>query len=227
MVISIKEPPIIAKKKKDLKDSKVAFVTTSGVHLKGDQAFNTKGDHTFRIIPGNVDYKDLTITHDHYDKEEALKDINCVFPLKILRDLTSEGFIKEVGPHHFGLMGYIPEVDLLINESAPRIADILYEDGVDIVLLSPGWYICHQSVGLVQREIESRGIRTASIMHLPKLAKKVRPPRMLHIKFPLGRTFSTTAYDIDLQTRIVKDLLEFALDGGSEETKSYPKSFYK
>lgn len=31
--------------------------------------------------------------------------------------------------------------------------------------------MCHQSVGLLQREIESRGIRTASVMHVPNLAE--------------------------------------------------------
>lgn len=138
MVISIDTPPVIAAVKRDLKDSKVAFITTAGVHLKEDKPFNTKGDHTFRQIPGNVDYNDLTITHDHYDKKDALKDINCVFPLEILRDFEEEGIIGSVAPRNFGLMGYIPKVELLINESAPEIADMLMKDGVDIALLSPG-----------------------------------------------------------------------------------------
>ncbi|CAK7010330.1 hypothetical protein CIW83_12205 [Tissierella sp. P1] len=53
-------------------------------------------------------------------------------------------------------------------------------------------------------------------MHLPKVAEKVRPPRMMHIPFPLGRTFGR-AFDTQLQTRIVKDLLDFAIYGGPEE----------
>lgn len=53
-------------------------------------------------------------------------------------------------------------------------------------------------------------------MHLPKVAAKVRPPRMMKISFPLGRTFST-AHNTELQTRIIKDLLDFAQDGGPEE----------
>lgn len=138
MVPKITTPPSIAKVKKDLKDSKIAFVTTAGVHLKEDKPFNTNGDHSFRIIPGDVNFNDLTITHDHYDKEEALKDINCVFPLEILRNLRDEDFIKEVAPRHFGLMGYIPKINLLIKDSAPKIADKLVEDQVDMVLFSPG-----------------------------------------------------------------------------------------
>lgn len=53
-------------------------------------------------------------------------------------------------------------------------------------------------------------------MHLPKVAKKVRPPRMMHIRFPLGRTFGK-AFNIDLQTKIVKELLNFAIEGKDEE----------
>lgn len=138
MVDNVTTRPTIAELKNSLKNSRVAFITTAGVHLKKDKPFDTNGDHTFRIIPGNVDINDLTITHDHYDKEEALKDINCVFPLEILRNLGKAGYIKYLAPRNFGLMGYIPKVDLLINESAPKIADMLVEDEVDIALLSPG-----------------------------------------------------------------------------------------
>lgn len=138
MVKGRSEPPSIARADKPLAESKVAFITTAGVHKKDDKPFNTKGDHTYRIIPGDISFSDLTITHDHYDKEEALKDINCVFPLEILRGLRDEGHIKEVAPRNFGLMGYIPDVDYLIEKIAPEIADMLEEDGVDIALLSPG-----------------------------------------------------------------------------------------
>ena len=138
MVKEIDTPPVIAEVKKQLSDSRVAIVTTAGVHLKGDKPFDTRGDYTFRIIPGNSDCSSLTITHEHYDKTEVLQDINCVFPLEILRNLRDEGYIKDVAPRNFGFMGYIPKVDKLINESAPKIADILADDQVDIVLLSPG-----------------------------------------------------------------------------------------
>lgn len=138
MVVEISEPPAIALKKKELKDSRVAFITTAGVHLKSDEPFDIRGDHTFRIIPGSARREDLTITHDHYDISEAMKDINVVFPLGILKDLAEEGRIGEVAPRHFGFMGYIPESDRLIKETAPLVADMLVEDGVDIALLSPG-----------------------------------------------------------------------------------------
>ncbi|HLR20488.1 MAG TPA: hypothetical protein VK087_00645 [Tissierellaceae bacterium] len=69
---------------------------------------------------------------------------------------------------------------------------------------------------MIQREVESRDIRTVSIVHLPKVAKKVRPPRMMHIKFPLGKTFSK-AFETETQTKIVKDMLNFGINGKAEE----------
>lgn len=138
MVVVIDEPPLIAEKKKELKNSRVAFITTSGVHTKEDVPFNTDGDHTYRMVPGDVDFDELMITHTHYDTSEAEKDKNVVFPLEILRSLARQGHIRDVAPRNFSFMGYIPEVRRLIEESAPAIADMLVEDGVDIALLSPG-----------------------------------------------------------------------------------------
>lgn len=216
MVVELDTKPNIANKIDDYKNAKVAFVTTSGVHLKEDKPFNVKGDHTYRVIPGDVDFDDLTITHDHYDKSSALLDKNIVFPLERLRDLQEEGVISSVAPRNFGIMGYIPRVDKYREISIVEIADMLEEDGVDIVLLSPGWYICHQSVGLVQREIESRGIRTASISHLQNVISRTRPPRVLNIDKELGHTFGEVG-EVDRQKDLLVQLLDLAAEGGEEE----------
>lgn len=76
--------------------------------------------------------------------------------------------------------------------------------------------MCHQSVALLQREIENKGIRTASVMHVPNLAYRVRPPRVFMVDAPLGSTFSKP-YDLVGHRSIVIDVLDFALNGGNEE----------
>ena len=76
--------------------------------------------------------------------------------------------------------------------------------------------MCHQSVAILQREIESRGIRTASVMHVPNLAVRVKPPRMFIVDAPLGCTFSKP-YDFSTHREIVKDVLDFAANGGNED----------
>ena len=66
--------------------------------------------------------------------------------------------------------------------------------------------MCHQTVGLVQAEIERAGIVTASITLMPEITRKIRPPRALAVPyrlgFPLGRPD-----DAELQRRILRTLL--------------------
>lgn len=138
MVRTEDQPPAIAEVKKPLEASKVAFITTAGVHLKTDSPFNTDGDHTYRMIPGDAQEEDLMITHTHYDHEEADLDLNVVFPLGLLQEWADQGLIGSVAPRHYGLMGYIPQVNRLKSGTGPEMADALAEDGVDICLLSPG-----------------------------------------------------------------------------------------
>ena len=129
--------------KKELSECKVALVTTAGVHLKGQIAFNMddeEGDYTFREVPSAVKIDDIMITHKYYDHSDADRDINIVFPIERLRELSDTGEIKSVAPRHFGVMGYIvgSKLKQLIEKTAPDIARNLREDGVDIALLTPG-----------------------------------------------------------------------------------------
>nr|WP_102347829.1 glycine/sarcosine/betaine reductase selenoprotein B family protein [Bacillus sp. Marseille-P3661] len=117
----------------------VAFLTTAGVHMKNQKPFDVDaGDNTVHVIPGDVSYDDLMITHTHYDTTDATKDINCVFPLEILRELKDEGVIGNVADVHFGMMGYIPDTEKLKNESIPIIIEQLKQANVDVLLASPG-----------------------------------------------------------------------------------------
>ncbi len=129
--------------KKEVSDCMVALVTTAGVHLKGQTVFNLddeEGDYSFREIPSDVETNDIMITHKYYDHSDADKDINVVFPIERLRELSELGEIKSVAPRHFGLMGHIAGSKLkhLIDKTGPEIANRLKEDGVDIALLTPG-----------------------------------------------------------------------------------------
>ena len=124
-------------------ECKVALVTTAGVHLKGQPLFDMddeEGDYTFREIPTDVKIDDIMITHKYYDHSDADRDINIVFPIERLRELSDLGEIKSVAPRHFGVMGHIvgSKLKQLIEKTAPDIASSLKEDGVDIALLTPG-----------------------------------------------------------------------------------------
>ncbi|MGH7547595.1 MAG: glycine/sarcosine/betaine reductase selenoprotein B family protein [Gemmatimonadales bacterium] len=126
-----------------LPEASIALVTSAGVHLKRDRPFdmaNPEGDASFRVIPGDSAMRDLTITHDYYDHRAADRDLNCVFPLERLRELAAAGRIGRVAPRHVGTMGHIlgTEERRLVTETAPAIARLLVDDGVDYVVAAPG-----------------------------------------------------------------------------------------
>ena len=128
---------------KPLNKSKVAIVTTAGVHHKDQHPFDMTdpdGDPTFREIELSEHASELVITHDYYDHTDADRDINIVFPVDRLREFEAEGIIGELAERHYGFMGHIEgqHIHTLINKMAPEVAKRLRSDSVDIVLLTPG-----------------------------------------------------------------------------------------
>ena len=128
--------------RKDLKDSRIALVTTAGVHLRSQSPYDMEdreGDPTFREIPAVTRIDDLMITHNYYDHQDADQDINVVFPIKRLKEFGAEGMIGQVAPRHFSSMGHIlgRHIETLVNRTGPEVARMLKADGVDAVFLTP------------------------------------------------------------------------------------------
>ncbi len=121
--------------RKSLSDSTVVLISTGGVHPRSDRPFNLNSDPTFRVIPTGVQPTDLAISHQAYDRTDALRDINLVFPIERLRELEAEGVIGRLAENHygFGLMGSAKRLMPAIKEVARRIS----ESGVDLALLVP------------------------------------------------------------------------------------------
>lgn len=72
-------------------------------------------------------------------------------------------------------------------------------------------------MGLIQYAIESAGIPTISISHLADLTLKVRVPRALHLRFPLGRSFGK-AFEKELQKEILLDTVRYLKEINEPET---------
>jgi hypothetical protein len=81
--------------RKPLQESTVAFVSSAGIALMGDTAFDQEherrgpwwGDPTYRLIPRNARTSDLRLYHLHIDRSFGEQDINCVLPLDRLADV--------------------------------------------------------------------------------------------------------------------------------------------
>ena len=126
----------------DLAKSTVAIVTAGGVHLKKQEPFNIAdelGDLSYRIFPDDVDSADLKVTHHHYDHSDADKDINVVFPIDVLRDLQSEGFIRDTARKHIGYMGYTMQLKAMYEGTSREIANEIDKGSrADAVVLTGG-----------------------------------------------------------------------------------------
>jgi len=124
-----------------MSQARVALLTSAGAYLEGQDAFDVAdphGDPSFRLLPGDVDLGRLRFAHSHYDTARAEQDPNVVLPLDRLRELAADGAVGSVAAAHVGMMGFNPDPARLVEESAPRIADLLREEGVDVALLTPG-----------------------------------------------------------------------------------------
>ena len=66
--------------------------------------------------------------------------------------------------------------------------------------------MCHQSVGLIAREVEKAGIPTLCMSSAWDVTLSVRPPRAVFLDFPLNHE-TGKAGDSPLQRRILHDAL--------------------
>ncbi len=207
--------------KVDLFEARVALVTTAGVHVKDQKPFSIspeevtpelsrfnfkeKGDPSIRLIPASVDARELWIAHPYLDVSGVEEDVNVVFPLERFPELVEENLIGEIAAQHISFMGYTPDpVDL--EPSARDAVEHLKEDRVDLVVLTPGEVLSHQSMVVIQRAIEAAGIATISIALCRDVVESVGTPRSVHYGFPFGFTLGESN-DQAVQLRILKDTL--------------------
>ena len=98
------------------------------------------------------------------------------------------------------------EVKVPASNVKSEIARILKEEGVDGVLLTAGWGICHRSAVLVQRSIEEAGIPTIIIAALPPVVRQTGTPRAVAPRVPMGAN-AGEPNNREMQYNIVKDTL--------------------
>ncbi len=205
-----------------LSASRVSMVSFAGVYRKGQKPFSTapgpvssalramrfrdRGDWSVRQVPTDCDPAELGIAHAHYDHSEADEDVNCVFPLARLIELEMEGLIGECAPMHFSMMGYVPEVKLILQTAQREVIPGLRKLDVDVVVVSGGCALSHQSAALVQREIEGAGITTVAVSVCRDITYQLQAPRAIALRFPLGNPFGSSM-DSAMQARVLRDAL--------------------
>lgn len=69
--------------------------------------------------------------------------------------------------------------------------------------------MCHQTVSLVQTELERRGIATVSLTVMPDITRKLAPPRALAVPAPLGAPMGPP-HDSAAHEAVLRRMLELA-----------------
>lgn len=130
---------------KPLRECTIALVSTAGVACNDDQPFDQErerrdpwwGDPSFRVIPLGTAERDVRVCHLHIDPRFAEADLDVVLPMRRLTELANEGIVGRPAPRHYSTMGYILEPTVLVEETAPAIAERMRLDGVDAAALVP------------------------------------------------------------------------------------------
>ena len=123
---------------KKLPESKVAMVSTAGLHLRGDKPFGG-GDQSYRVIPSGARTKDIIMSHTSigWDHTGFYKDLNLAFPMDRLRELEQRSVIGSIAQDYYSFMGAQREPIKMLEETGPDVARRMKAEGVDAVFMVP------------------------------------------------------------------------------------------
>ena len=128
--------------RKPLSDCRLALVSSAGLVLPHQARFDDSvrgGDPSFHEIPAGVDVSALVDCHrsEAFDHEGIRRDANLAFPIDRVQELVKAGRLGSVNHRHLSFMGSVTAPRRFMEYWAPKAAQCLAEDEVDVVLLVP------------------------------------------------------------------------------------------
>ena len=201
---------------KPLADCRLALITTAAPFNPeaGDQGpgapYNAKAKF-YAVYSGDASRDhDLRISHVAIDRDHTrADDPGSYFPLPALRALAAAGRIGGIAPRlHGAPTNRSQRVTMQID--APEIVSRCLADAVDAAILVPNCPVCHQTVSLVARQLESSGIATVVMGCAKDIVEFVGVPRLLFSDFPLGNAAgkphdpASQALTLDLALRLLE-----------------------
>jgi hypothetical protein len=203
---------------KPLSLCRVTLVTTAAPYQpdKGDQgqgsAYNAAAKF-YSVYSGDTSTDpDLRISHVAIDrKHTTAEDINSYFPLTALRRSAALGRIGGLTSRFHGLPTNRSK-NTTINIDCEELVARCKADSADAAILVANCPVCHQSVSLAARALESKGITTVILGCARDIVEHVGVPRFLFNDFPLGNGAGkpNDVASQDLITDLALDLLETA-----------------
>ncbi len=167
----------------------LAVISSAGAYVDGTEPFDVTasgGDYNIREIPTDVHASDLQFAARGYDPSFIQEDLNAQIPLDRLRELEANRVIGQLNTVFWSFCGFIPDAAGFVEQSASKLIDRLNYYEVQAVLLVPASPLCHQSIGLIARAIETAGIPTICLAVDRTVIEEVRSPRGAFYNGQLG-----------------------------------------
>jgi hypothetical protein len=128
---------------KPASQTRFGLVTTGGYSVLGEHEpfsglpdFSTAAPN-IHVVALDADPSKLQINHFGYDHRFAKEDHNANLPFDRLREMVGDGELGSVANDSIVLMGLIPNVVPLIEETIPAIVERFRSDSVEAALLVP------------------------------------------------------------------------------------------
>jgi D-proline reductase (dithiol) PrdB len=118
--------------------SRLAIVTTAGLHRRADRPFGP-GEQSYRVIPSGTPAADIVQSHTSlgFDRVPTMRDLNISFPVDRLGELVTRGELGSAAPYHYSFMGALRDLRRIQEETGPEVGRRLRDEGVDAVLITP------------------------------------------------------------------------------------------
>ena len=197
--------------RRSLPMTNLALISSAGGYLDGTEPFDTNapdGDYTFRELPTEIDLSDLRFSARGYDPTFVQQDPNVQVPLARLFEFESNHIIGQLNQVFWSFCGYIPDAARLASEALPQLVGRLTRYEVQAALLIPASRLCHQSVALTARAIESAGIPTMMLAVDRDVVERVHPPRAGFYQGQLGSVVGQPNFP-EHQRRVLDEALRW------------------
>ena len=152
---------------------------------------------------------DFEVSHQGYDNSFVEEDPNRLLPLDALRELETNGIIKQIYPYFLSTTG-VMMAKKQSEQIARRIAQYAVAHTVDAVLITSACGTSTRSGTYIGMEIEKRGIPVVQIANLAQIALDTGLTRVIkgqNICYPCGNPLLSPQNEFLYRKQLVSDAL--------------------
>jgi D-proline reductase (dithiol) PrdB len=187
----------------------LALISSAGAYFEGTEPFDLSGrdgDIEFREFPIEVEEGDMQYSAKGYDPKAVTEDRNVQIPIDRLVEYQSNAVIGRLNESWWSISPWLPNAARVAEELTPKLVERLHRYTVQAALLIPASRLCHQTMGIIARGIESSGIPTIVISVDRGITSRVRPPRTVYYSGEFGQVAGQPGWR-EYQLRVLDETL--------------------